>query len=78
MGAEAATGDDEEVGIVGETIKAGRGEEGIAEEVGPFGDIAVGGDEDAALLVTGIDNVAEVFRGGEEGGAIAAKVPGII
>jgi hypothetical protein len=36
VGSEAGTGDDHDVGLVGEAIQARRGQQGIAEQVGPL------------------------------------------
>ena len=63
MGSEAAAGDDDGMSMVRETIQTGRGEERRVEEVGPFREVPVAGDENAALLIAGIDDVIEIFGG---------------
>ena len=48
--------------MVQEAIHGGGGEEGVAEEGIPLGDVAVGGDEGGAPFVALADDLVEVHR----------------
>ena len=48
---EASSGDDDDVGPVGQAIQACRGQQGFAEQVGPLLQGSVAGEQDAAPLV---------------------------
>ena len=61
LGAEAGARDLDEVGAVGQAVKGGRGEQGLAEEVRAFPPIAVAGQDDRGFLVSLIDDVIEVL-----------------
>jgi hypothetical protein len=61
MGAIAGAGDDHHLRVVGQTIQASRGQERIAEQLGPFLEGTVAGQQDAALLIPAIDDVLEVL-----------------
>ena len=69
LGAEALARDLDEVRAVGQAIEGGRGEQGLAEEVGPFGPVAVAGQEDRAAFVAFVDDVVEILGPGRRGGA---------
>ena len=64
LGAEALAGDDDHLGVVGQAVEPGRGEQRVAKEVGPLGRRTVAGEHDAALLVALVDDVVEVLRAG--------------
>ena len=61
MSAEAVAGEDEDLGAVGQSVEARRGQEWIAEEVRPLGGRTVAGQQEAALLVALVDDIVEVF-----------------
>ena len=46
-------------GVVEEAVEQRRGDDGIAEDVAPFGEAAVGGEDHRALFVAGIDELEE-------------------
>jgi hypothetical protein len=64
LGAEAGAGDLDEVGAVGKAVERRRGEERLAEEVGPLRTVAIRGHDDGALLVPLVDDVVEVLGPG--------------
>ena len=41
-------------GMVEEAVEEGRGDDGVAEHLAPFGEAAVGGQDDGAALVAGV------------------------
>ena len=41
----------QDVAMVGEPVQQGRGHLGIAEDIGPFAEAQVGGDDDAGALL---------------------------
>jgi hypothetical protein len=45
--------------VVEQPIEEGSGDNGIAEDLAPFGEAAVGGEDHGALLVAGIEGLEE-------------------
>src|SRR5262245_34679084 len=64
LGPEALAGDLDEVRAVRQAIEGGRGEERLAEEVGPFSSVAVGSQEDGATFVPLVNDVVEILGAG--------------
>src|SRR5579859_5612614 len=46
-------------GMMEETVEERRGDDGVAEDLAPFGEAAVGGENDGAALVAGVDELEE-------------------
>src|SRR2546430_582744 len=46
-------------GVVQEAVQEGCGDDGIAEDLAPFGKTAVGGEDHGAALVAGVDQLEE-------------------
>ena len=46
-------------GMVKQAVEQGRGDDGIAEELAPFGEAAVGGEDHGAFFVAGVDELEE-------------------
>ena len=61
LSSEAASGDDDRVGPVGQAIQASRGKQRIAEQLRPLLRGTVAGEQDAAALVPLVDDVVEVL-----------------
>jgi hypothetical protein len=64
LGPEAGPRDLDEVGTVRQAVERGRGKQRLAEQVRPFGPIAVAGQDDGGLLVAFVDDVVEIFGAG--------------
>lgn len=63
LGSEAGTGDDDYLSAVIEPVQTSRGQQRVSEQIGPFFWCAVAGKKDAAALITGVDDIVEIFRG---------------
>jgi hypothetical protein len=61
LSSEAAAGDDDRVGPMGQAIQASRGKQRIAEQLQLLLRGAVAGEQDAAALVPLVDDVVEVL-----------------
>lgn len=61
LGPGALTGDLDEVGAVGQAIEGGGSQQGLAEEFGPFGSIAIRSQENRAALAAFVDDVVEIL-----------------
>lgn len=61
MSAQAIAGalDLDDGGVVQETVEQGCCDDGIVEDVAPFGKAAVGGEDHGAAFVAGIDELEE-------------------
>ena len=61
MGAQAVAGplDLDDDGVVQEAIEERGGDDGIAEDLAPFGEAAVRGQDHGAFLVAGVDELEE-------------------
>ena len=46
-------------GVVQQSVEQGRGDDGIAEHLAPFGEAAVGGEDHGAALVSDVDQLEE-------------------
>jgi len=55
VGAIAGAGDEHGVGVVGQAVQAGRGQQWLAEQVGPLRGSAVTGEQDTAPFVALVD-----------------------
>ena len=55
----AVAGDLDHDGVVQEPVQQGGGDHGIAEHLAPFAKAAVGGEDDGAALVAGVDELEE-------------------
>jgi len=51
--------DGDDHGVVQQSVEQGRGDHGIAEDLGPFAESAVAGHDHGAALVTGVDQLEE-------------------
>ena len=49
--AEAVASGFQDVAVAGQPIERGCGHSGVAEDIGPFGEAKIGGDDDAGALV---------------------------
>jgi len=63
LGPETGTGDDDDVGPMGQAIQTCRGQQGGSEQVGPLLQSAVTGEHNATPLVPLVDDVVEVLGG---------------
>jgi hypothetical protein len=61
LGAEALAGDLDEVGAGRQPIGGRRGEQGLAEELRPFGAIAIRRQQDRAAFIPFVDDVVEIL-----------------
>ena len=61
-------------GMVEEAIEERRGDDGIAEDVAPFGKTSVGGEDHGALLVSGVEELEEEIAAPGHDGEIADLV----
>src|SRR5437879_8477018 len=61
LGAEALTGDLDEVRAVGQAIEGGGREQRLAEEVRPLRAVAIRGQENRAALIPFVDDVVEIL-----------------
>jgi hypothetical protein len=70
MGTEAVAGafDLDDDGVVEEAIEQGGGDDWVAEEVAPFGETAVRGEDHGTFFVAGVDQLEE-----EVGAAVADR-----
>jgi len=61
VGAEAIAGafDVDDDGVVEQAVEERGGDDGIAEDVAPFGEAAIGREDHGALFVTGVDELEE-------------------
>ena len=73
MLAQAVAGalDLDDDGMVQKPVQQGGGDDGIAENLAPFGEAAVGGQDHRALLVAGVDQLEEQVAGAGADGEIA-------
>ncbi len=46
-------------GVVQQSVEQGRGDDGIAEDLTPFGEAAVGGEDHGAAFVSSVDQLEE-------------------
>ena len=58
-------------GMVKQAVEQSRGDDGIAEDLAPFGEAAVGGEDHGALLVAGIDELEEQIAAAGHDGQVA-------
>ena len=61
LGAEALTGDLDEVRAMRQAIERGGREERLPEEVWPLGAVAIRGQENRAALIPFVDEVVEIL-----------------
>jgi hypothetical protein len=57
--------------MVQEAVEQGRGDDGVAEDLAPFGEAAIGGQGQRAALVAGIDQLEEQVAASGADGAVA-------
>ena len=61
-------------GVVQEAVEERGGDDGIAEDLAPFGEAAVGGQDHGALLVAGVDELEEQVAAAGHDGQVADLV----
>ena len=61
-------------GVVEQSVEQGGGDDGIAEQLAPFREAAVGGEDHGALLVAGVDELEEQVGGAAVDGDVADLV----
>lgn len=59
---EAGAGDDDHLGPMQEPIQASRRQQRIAEQIGPLVRGPIAGQDDAATLITLVDEIVQVLR----------------
>ena len=58
-------------GVVKQSVQQRRGDDRIAENLAPFGEAAIGGQDHRASLVAGVDQLEEQVAGAGADGEIA-------
>ena len=61
-------------GVVEQAVEERGGDDGIAEDVAPLGEAAVGGEDHGALLVAGVDGLEEQVGAAAGDGQVAGLV----
>ena len=61
-------------GMVEQAVKQGGGDDGIAEDVTPFGEAAIEGEDRGALLVAGVDELEEQITAARDDRQVADLV----
>ena len=64
LGAETGAADDEHLGPIQEPVEARGGQQRVEEQIGPLIGSAVGGQQDAAVLVALVDDIVQIFWAG--------------
>ena len=76
MLAEAITGalDLDDDGMVEQAVQQGGGDDGVAEDLAPFGEAAIGGEDHRSLFVAGVDELEEQVSPARDDGQVADLV----
>ena len=64
----------EDIAVVGESVREGGGHHGVAGDLGPFGEVEVGGHQQRSALVEAADEVEQELSAGLREGQVAEIV----
>ena len=70
---DSSTLDLDHDGVVQQTVEQRGGDDGVAEDLAPFGEAAIRGEDHGALFVTGVDELEEQIAAAENDRQIASS-----